>query len=91
MDHLPAIAGYVVVAKLVPVEAPIDTILVLPLPPGRREEALLALPSTAHARWVARVVDAAQVAFDLSPPTRYAGLVDAFVLRGFGISRWQFA
>jgi hypothetical protein len=86
MYHLAAIAGDVVVAKLVAVEAVLATIVGLALPPGRREEALLALAATAHARRIAWVVDTAQIALDLATPTRDAGLVDAFVLRAFGVA-----
>lgn len=85
--HLPPVARYVVVAELVAVQTISAAIVGLPLPPRRREEALLALPSTSHARRVAWVVDAAQVALDLAPPTRDAGLVDAFVLERLPIDR----
>jgi hypothetical protein len=85
VDHLSPIARNVVVAKLIPVEAVIATVVGLALPPRRREEALFTLAPAAHARRVAWVVDAAQIAFDLAAAAWDAGLVDAFVLRGLGI------
>lgn len=86
MYHLATIAGDVVVAKLIAVETAIATILGLALPPCGREEALLALAPTAHTWWIAWVVDTAQIALDLAATTRDASLVNAFVLRGFGVA-----
>lgn len=83
VHHLSAIANYVVVPKVIAVETAFATIIVLPLPPRRGKETLLALSSTSHTWWIAWIVNTSQVAFDLAPPTRYASLVHTFVLWRF--------
>ena len=80
MYHLSSIANDVIVAELISVEAVVSPIICLPLPSRRREEALLAFSSTSHTWRIARVIYAAQIAFDLPAPTWYACLIDPFVL-----------
>lgn len=52
------------------------------LPPRIAEIARLRFSQAPHTRSWSRVVDGPKVAFDLSLPTRYAGLVDAAMLDG---------
>lgn len=80
MHHLTAIAGNIVIAKVVSVKTALGAVVGLALAARGREEALLALAAAAHARRVARVIDAAQIALDLAPATWDAGLIDAFML-----------
>lgn len=53
----------------------------LALSSGRREETLLALSATSYTWWVVRIVYTSHITLNLSTPTWYARLVDAFVLR----------
>lgn len=59
----------------------VGTIFRLALSSGRAEVAFFALASASHARRIVGVVDASQVATNLSTATRDTGLVNAFVLR----------
>lgn len=54
--HLPPISNHVIVL-IVSIEAICAAILVLALPPRRREEALLTLSPTSHTGWIAGIVD----------------------------------
>jgi hypothetical protein len=80
MHHLAAITGNIIIAKVVSVKTALSAVVGLALAARGREEALLALAAAAHARRVARVIDAAQIALDLAAAAWYACLVDAFML-----------
>lgn len=69
MYHLAPIADNVVVAVLVAIQALLSALLILSLPPRRREETLFALSSASYTWWVSGIIDTAQVAFHFAAPT----------------------
>lgn len=71
---LPAVADDILVLYIIRV------VFVLALAAGRAEKALFAFATATHTRGIMRVVDAAQVAADLSSPTGNTCLIDPLVL-----------
>jgi hypothetical protein len=78
MRTLAAVADCIVVYVLL--IADVGTIVPLPLAASSAEEAMLALATASNTGRIVRVVNTAQVATDLSAPTRDASLVHTFVL-----------
>jgi len=80
VGHLSSIADGIIVV-LIAIQAVRSTVLVLALSSRSREETLLALSATSYTWWVVRIINTSHITFHLPPPTWYACLINAFVLR----------